>query len=282
MLKIPLEKLKPYIALIRPSNFVITALSVIVSCILAGATRAMVAEVIAASLSAGLIGAGGMVINDYFDVEIDRINKPMRPLPSEAVSLRAAILFWIFLSFLGLSLTIILPSSAAVIAILAVVIIFYYSKVLKRTPLFGNLTVGALTGLAFIYGGAAVGNINRAIMPAVFAFLINVGREIIKDMEDVHGDSQLSAVTFPIKFGMRHSTVLATIFLCAVIGSTIIPFVNRQYGSAYFITVNIGVNAVLVAVLASLWKNQSRHNLRRLSLILKYDMFIGLIAIYLG
>ncbi len=282
MLKIPLEKLKPYIALIRPSNFIITALSVLVSCILAGATRPMIAEMLAASLAAGMIGAGGMVINDYFDVEIDRINKPMRPLPSGAVTLRAAVVFWIFLSFLGLSLNIVLPLSAAAIAILAVVIIFYYSKVLKRTPLFGNLTVGALTGLAFIYGGAAVGNINRAIMPAVFAFLINVGREIIKDMEDVYGDSQQNAATFPIKFGMRHSAVLASIFLCAVIGSTIIPFVNQQYGSAYFITVNIGVNAVLIAVLASLWKNQSQHNLRRLSSILKYDMFIGLLAIYLG
>lgn len=275
-------KIKPYIALIRPSNFIITVLSVVVSCILAGATGAMNLKILAASFAAGLIGAGGMVINDYFDIEIDRINKPMRPLPSGAVSLRTAILFWMALSFFGLLLNIFLPLAATIIAIFAFVIIFYYSKILKRTPLFGNLTVGALTGLTFIYGGAVVGSISRAVMPAVFAFLINVGREIIKDMEDVRGDSQHNAVTFPIKFGMKYSTVLATIFLCAVIGATIVPFIFKQYGSAYFITVNIGVNAVLVAVLASLWKNQSQRNLRRLSFILKYDMFVGLIAIYLG
>ncbi len=282
MLKIPLEKIKPYITLIRLSNFIITAASVFVSCILAGATRAMIAEMLAASFAAGLIGGGGMVINDYFDLEIDRINKPKRPLPSGAVTRRAALTFWIILSSSGLFLNLFLPSTAGIIAIGAAAIIFFYSKVLKRTPLFGNLTVGALTALAFIYGGAAVGNIGRAVMPAVFAFLINVGREIIKDMEDVEGDIQNDAVTFPVKFGMRRAAALATIFLFAVIGSTIIPFANQQYGSMYFIIVNIGVNAVLIVVLASLWKNQSQQNLHRLSSILKYDMFIGLIAIYLG
>ncbi|MDE3058316.1 MAG: geranylgeranylglycerol-phosphate geranylgeranyltransferase [Bacteroidota bacterium] len=276
---------RPYIALIRPSNFIITLASVIVSCILAGATRAAVAAVLAASLAASLIAAGGMVINDYFDVEIDRINKPKRPLPSGAVSRRAAVRLWVILSLFGLLLNVFLPLTAAVIAILAFVIIFYYSKVLKRTPLFGNLTVGVLTGLTFIYGGAVVGNINRAIMPAVFAFLINVGREIIKDMEDVKGDLQYNAATLPVRFGMRRSAVLATIFLSAVIASTVVPFVNREYGLTYFIIVNAGVNAVLVGVIASLWRNFTaggEQNLRRLSSILKYDMLIGLIAIYLG
>lgn len=237
---------------------------------------------IIASLAAGLIGAGGMVVNDIFDAEIDRINKPSRPLPSGAVSPRSASFLYACLTAVGLLLNLFLQSNAQAIAIGAALLVFLYSYTLKSTPLFGNLAVGLLTGLTFIYGGAAVGNIERATIPALFAFLINVGRELIKDMEDVEGDARHDAATFPIKYGMRSAALVATLFLLAVVGSTIIPFANRQYGMAYFIIVMAGVNCVIAFVLYSMWKDTTPKNLNRLSTILKYDMIIGLIAIYLG
>ncbi|MDD8019402.1 MAG: geranylgeranylglycerol-phosphate geranylgeranyltransferase, partial [Bacteroidota bacterium] len=180
--------MKQYIALLRPSNFVITALSIFVSCILAGGTKAQFLQMMFASLGGALIGGGGMVINDIFDIEIDKINKPNRPLPSGAVTKFDAALFYAGLTVAGLMMSYSASWSAFLIAIFAVPTIFFYSYIFKSTPLFGNLIVGFLTGLAFIYGGAAVGNIKQAMMPAVFALLINVGREVIKDMEDVEGD----------------------------------------------------------------------------------------------
>ena len=78
--------MKPYITLIRPVNFLITAASIYVSCLLAGGTGAQFIAMIFASLGGACIGAGGMVINDYFDIDIDRINKPERPLPSGRVT----------------------------------------------------------------------------------------------------------------------------------------------------------------------------------------------------
>ncbi len=235
-----------------------------------------------ASLAAGLIGGGGMVVNDIFDMEIDRINKPARPLPSGAVSPRSAATFYVLLTAAGLFLNLFLPSSAQAIAGGAAVLIFFYSYRLKSTPLFGNVTVGLLTGLAFIYGGAAVGNIERAIVPALFAFLINVGRELIKDMEDVEGDALHHAETFPVKYGMNAALIAATLFLLAVIGSTIIPFADHQYGIVYFVIVIVGVDCVIAYGLFSMWKDSTPKNLNRLSAILKYDMLIGLVAIYLG
>ncbi|MDD8019228.1 MAG: UbiA family prenyltransferase, partial [Bacteroidota bacterium] len=133
-----------------------------------------------------------------------------------------------------------------------------------------------------IYGGAAVGNIKQAMMPAVFALLINVGREVIKDMEDVEGDMKNNIVTYPIKYGMKRASWVATIFLSAVIVSTFIPFLLGFYGIKFFAVVNVGVNAVVVFVIYSLWKDQSSGNLNRVSNILKYDMLVGLVAIYLG
>jgi len=274
--------MKHYLILLRPSNFLITMASVFVSALLAGAGAADILPMALASIAAGLIGGGGMVINDLFDVEIDRINKPSRPLPSGAVSPRSAASFYAGVTSLGLLLNLFLHSGAQVIAAGAALLIFFYSYRLKRTPLLGNLTVGALTGLAFLYGGTVVGRIDRAIMPAIFAFLINVGREIVKDMEDLDGDARQGAKTFPVVFGMKKSAMLASAFLFAVICSTIVPFLTHQYGFAYLTIVAVGVDLVLAGVIASLWREMTPGNLGLLSAVLKYDMIIGLAAIYAG
>jgi len=274
--------MKPYITLVRPINFIITALSILASCLLAGGTQEQLLIMIFASLSGALIGAGGMVINDILDIEIDRINKPERPLPSGAVERYDALMFYAILTGFGLIMSAYTTRAAFIIAFIAVPTIVLYSKVLKGTPLLGNITVGALTGLAFIYGGAAVQNIRQALMPALFAFLINVGREIVKDMEDVEGDSKNHALTLPVKYGMKNAGIVATTFLIFVIASTFIPFAGGIYGMKYFITVNLGVNLVLVYVIISLWKDQSVKNLNLISTILKWDMLVGLLAIYLG
>lgn len=274
--------IKHYITLIRPVNFIITAASIYVSCLLAGGTQEQFLVMLFASLGGACIGAGGMVINDYFDIEIDKINKPHRPLASGAIAPYDALMFYGGISGIGLIMSAYSTRTALIIAFVAVPVIFLYSQRFKSTPLIGNLIVGALTGVAFIYGGAAVENISRAIMPAVFAFLINVGREIIKDMEDVEGDSKNNANTYPVQYGMKNAGMLATGFLAAVILSTIVPFVIGIYGIAYFITVTAGVNAVIVGVVYSLWKDQSSKNLNLLSNILKWDMLVGLFAIYIG
>ena len=274
--------MKPYFTLVRPSNLLITLATVFVSCLLAGGGVRELTPMIVASLAAGLIGSGGMVVNDLFDIEIDRINKPSRPLPSGAVSAPAASFFYASLTGVGLLLNLFLHSGAQVIAAGAAILIFLYSYRLKSTPLVGNLAVGALTGLTFLYGGYAVGSIGRALVPALFAFLINVGREVVKDMEDLEGDKRHNAHTFPIRFGMKSAAVAATAFLAAVIASTFVPFMTGQYGVIYLVIVVVGVDIVLTFVVVSLWKDMSTKNLNRLSTILKYDMLIGLIAIYAG
>jgi geranylgeranylglycerol-phosphate geranylgeranyltransferase len=274
--------MKPFVQLIRPVNFIITGISIYVACLLAGGTHAQILPMIFASFSGALIGAGGMVINDIFDVEIDRINKPNRPLPSGAIGKYDALMFYAGLSGTGLILSAYTTTAAVIIAFAAIPAIFLYSYKFKATPLFGNLIVGGLTGLAFIFGGAVVGNVKLALMPALFAFLMNVGREIIKDMEDVEGDAKNNISTFPIRYGMKSSAFVATLFLLAVVGSTFIPYLSGIYGMKFLITVNLGVNVVVVFIVYSLWKDQSSKNLNFLSTILKWDMFIGLIAIYLG
>jgi geranylgeranylglycerol-phosphate geranylgeranyltransferase len=275
-------RVQAYLHLIRPSNFVIAIASIFVACLLAGGTMDMLVTMIAAALAGGVIGAGGMVINDLYDIEIDRINKPERPLPAGLITRKSALITYAALSISGIVLSFFTSTAALIIALAAVPMIFAYSAYLKRTPLLGNLLVAFLTGLAFLYGGAAVGRIEATVMPAVFAFLINAGREVIKDMEDREGDAQLGARTLPIVYGMRTASIVATILLAAVIVATIIPYATGMYGIRYYILVNAGVNAVLLYVFWQLWRDQRPVTLHRLSVLLKYDMAIGLLAIYLG
>ena len=275
-------RVQAYLHLIRPSNFVIAIASIFVACLLAGGTMGMLVPMIAAALAGGVIGAGGMVINDLYDIEIDRINKPERPLPAGLITRKSALVTYAALSISGIVLSFFTSTAALIIALAAVPMIFAYSAYLKRTPLLGNLLVAFLTGLAFLYGGAAVGRMEATVMPAVFAFLINAGREVIKDMEDREGDAQLGARTLPIVYGMRTASIVSTILLAAVIVATIIPYATGMYGIRYYVLVNTGVNAVLLYVLWQLWRDQSPVMLHRLSVLLKYDMAVGLLAIYLG
>ena len=272
----------PYLRLLRPSNCIIVFLSICVAALLSGGTVAQWIVIAAASCSGALIGAAGMVINDILDIEIDKVNKPERPLANGSVSVDRATLLYMILNAVGLAFGFLLPPTAQYIAIFAVLFLYAYSAVLKRTVLMGNLAVGGMTGLAFLYGGAVVGGMERALLPAVFAFLLNCGREIIKDMEDVEGDRRHGAITLPVKFGMNAGRAAATLFLAALIAAAVYPFAAGLYTWKYFLLVAAFMITVLLYVLYSLWTDDSVPNLHRLSTIIKYDMLVGLLAIYLG
>lgn len=234
-----------------------------------------------AALVGGFVGCGANAINDYYDLEIDKINRPDRPLPGGALSSRAAVILWAALSFLGISLNVFLHWLALSIAVLAVVILYWYSARLKGTVLVGNLTVAAMTALAFLYGGVVAGRIDRALLPAGFAFLINLGREIVKDMEDREGDSRGNAMTFPLKFGLKKSAALATCVFLLLIASTLAAFLRGTFNAMFLVLVLV-VDALVLVGTIMLWNDQSPRNLGRVSSLLKLGMLVGLAAIYFG
>ena len=161
-------------------------------------------------------------------------------------------------------------------------ILYLYSKYLKRIPLVGNITVAFLTGLVFVFGGVAVGNPSAAIIPAIFAFLINLIREIVKDMEDIEGDTKAGISTFPIKFGFQKSKIIILIITISLILYTIYPFITQIYKIEYFVIIMITVNPILVYSLKLQFENHSSKNLNKISNLLKLNMVFGLIAIYFG
>lgn len=275
------KKWRAYVDLTRPLNVGITLLSIPAASVLAGAAVSQWIQVLLATLTGGLVAAAANSINDYFDVEIDKINKPRRPIPRGDATKREAWLLWLSLSAVALILNTLLPAAALVIVGLSILLLYWYSAFFKRTVMMGNLVVGLMTGMAFIYGAIVVGRLDRAYTPALFAFLINVVREIVKDIEDIEGDRQEQAATLPVKHGVRPALWLSSALLVILVTTTIAAYVLKLYSVVYLVLVAV-VDIILVAVIVLQWRDQSVATMSRLSNALKFCMLLGLLAIYFG
>jgi geranylgeranylglycerol-phosphate geranylgeranyltransferase len=275
-------KVNAIIRITRPVNVIITFFSIIIAAVICSAGVLTAGKVIITAVSGAVAAAAGNIINDYYDIETDKINRPDRPLVSGILTPGEAVFLFALFSFLSLALSSFVNITAFIINIFALVLLFVYSFKLKRTILFGNFAVAFLTGLAFIYGGVAVDNLRFAIIPAVFAFLINLIREIVKDMEDIEGDKAAGICSFPYIYGFKRSKQVITVFSILLIIATFIPFIYKFYRIEYFIMVMALVNPLIVYSLKSLFSNDSKKNLNKISFLLKLNMLFGLIAIYLG
>ena len=271
--------IQPYFKLTRFQNNLITFISVLMGGLVGGISSWT--RLILAALSAALISAGGYVLNDYFDLEIDKINRPLRILPGGDLSPKKALIFSISLFLMGFILSFFLKPVSIGIALVAMIFLFLYSVRFKREFLIGNVTVSIISALAFIYGGVFSKNPEISLIPAILAFLFHLGRELIKDMEDVEGDQALRSETFPIAYGMRNSQFLASAIFLVLIILTIFPYKLKIF-SIYYLILVLMVDFVLFYIILSLWNNPSRENLGSLSRLLKFEMLLGLLAIFAG
>ncbi len=277
-----MQKLKALLIIIRPVNALITSAAIIIAGIIS-AHNAALSQAIVFAAAAGFLATGaGNVINDYFDVEIDKINRPDRVLPRNLLTPREALIYYTSLNISALLFAYLTNAAALLITLIAEVMLFFYSYKLKSLPLIGNLTVSALTGLAFIYGGVAVNSLSSSFFPALFAFLINTAREILKDLEDIEGDKSHNLKTTAIVLGEAKSKLIITITILILIPFTTVPYFTGLYGFVYFLIVMIFVNTSLIYFLKELNLNFRKEKFGRLSSILKLDMIIGLLAIWLG
>jgi len=277
-----MKNLIHYITILRPLNFFITFLSIHLSVIIANKSSAFSVEAFLGALAGSLIGGAGMVINDYFDVEIDKINRPERPVPSGKISLKSALVYYFVLNFIALVLVSQTNIYAFVIALISVFLIFFYSYKLKSKGLIGNFVVGFMTGLAFIFGGAIGENVVPLLFPFIFGLLINFAREILKDVEDVEGDRIKNLQTFPIVYGEEKSLKIFTFLIVLTIISTLLPYFLGIYNVFYLLIILFIVDLPLVYAIRVILDKPEKDQLRKISNLIKYEMIAGLIAIFIG
>ncbi|MDX1532389.1 MAG: geranylgeranylglycerol-phosphate geranylgeranyltransferase [Rhodothermales bacterium] len=199
--------MRALVQLSRPLNVGMMLAGVAVGGLLAAGGAAFSAPaagpLVLAMVSAALIGAGANAINDVFDLAIDRVNRPDRPLPSGRLTVGAARAAWAGASALGIGLAAFLSLLHLVVAAASVALLWAYSAWLKRLPLAGNLAVALVLALAIGYGGFAVrpAGWEAVLLGAAFAFGVTFAREVAKDVEDTAGDAVGGARTLPLAWG---------------------------------------------------------------------------------
>jgi geranylgeranylglycerol-phosphate geranylgeranyltransferase len=267
-----------YLEILRPGNAFMAVIAIFIMAIISGK---FTLEVLAAAVVVFLVTGAGNVINDYFDHKIDAINKPERPIPSGRISLNNAGIYSAFLFVVGTAIAFYINWLLGMIAFLSSLLMVYYAYDLKTKCIIGNLVISFLTGLCFVFGGIAVGEIIISIYLGFYAFLLTMAREIVKDMEDMEGDKEMGATTLPIVHGKRISSILAAFFMIFASLTSPILYILNIFNIFYLIILTLAIVLFLTGAISVL-RDQSLENTRRISKRIKVGMGVVFIAFALG
>ena len=271
-----MEQARGCLELTRPGNAVAAGGLTFVGAFVTGGLSAPAPTAFAA-IATVLATGGGNAINDYFDREIDAINRPDRPIPRGAVSPRGALLFSILLFVVAVGLTLLLPLLAIAIALVNLVALVAYTELFKGLPGVGNALVAYLTGSTFLYGGAAVeGNLEPVLALFALAASATKAREIVKDIEDIAGDREEGLRTLPIVLGRRRALVVAAAFVVAAVVASPAPYLLGTFGLPYLVVLAPALAVMLGATYRSFGSPAAGQRW------LKVSMFAAAVAFVVG
>ena len=250
-------------------------------------------------LSSILIAAAGYIINDYFDLNIDQVNKPGKLIIDKIIQRRWAIIWHLLLSCIGMAISFYLEFKInipflGIANLICALLLFIYSISLKRKLLSGNVVISLLTAWVVLVVVWCEGNhllhekniLNTSkifrftFLYAGFAFVISLIREVIKDMEDEEGDRRYGCRTMPIVWGMNASKIFVAVWLTVLIATLIIiQFYVMQFGwwfiAGYFI---LFVIFPLLKAFQKLFDAKTQASYHSLSSLIKLIMFTGILS----
>lgn len=225
-------------------------------------------------LSTVIITAAGYMINDYYDVKIDYVNKPNEVIIGKGIKRRVVITLHTIFNLTGIGLGFLVAPRVGIINFIAAFLLWLYSNRFKRQPFIGNLTVAFLTGLAiyliaFYYQKAEL----LVLTYAIFAFFLNLIREILKDIEDRQGDRKHGCRTLPIVLGFRKTKdVIFLIAICFVSAIIIISFeINKPELFIYFGALGVFFSYFMFQI----YQADRKNHFTKLSLFAKILMLVG-------
>ncbi|WP_321419041.1 UbiA family prenyltransferase [uncultured Methanomethylovorans sp.] len=234
-------KLKGLLRLLRFELPFSAGVCVVMGQILAFGKFASISEIAFGFFSVFLISASILVLNDYFDVETDKLNAPHRPIPSNAVTPSEALLLSLILMLCGIILSYLISFIALLFSVILLIVGFLYNRTYKKSGLPGNLMVSFSVGMTFIYGGVSVGlPFNNVVwLFGLIAALIDLGEEIAADAMDMQGDLLINSNSLAIKYGKQVAIQKSSYIFFFVILLTSVPFILRWLPAIYLVPVAI-------------------------------------------
>jgi len=255
-------------------------------------------------LASVLIAAAGYIINDYFDINIDEVNKPQKMVIAKIINRRWAILMHLVISTIGVAISLYVAIKTSYIVVLAnigcTLLLWFYSTTFKKKLLSGNIIISALTAwtVMVLYFATntelietfALNNDMQEAMKRIFkfaslyagfAFIISLVREVVKDIEDMEGDSRYNCKTMPIVWGVPAAKVFAGVWMVVLIaGIALVQLYVLHSGWWWSV-----VYSIILLIVPSLWilrqfyKAQVAAQYHLISNHLKWLMMAGILSL---
>lgn len=238
-------------------------------------------------ISVFLVSGSALVLNDVFDLEVDRVNMPQRPLPSGTLSVREAVILTMVAIVLGLSAALMISFLAFVCCLITCAVGVLYNWKFKETGLAGNLMVSFSVGFTFVFGGIAVGDPWNKIVWcfALMAFLVDLGEEIAGDAMDMAGDQQRGSKSLALMYGRSRALTISAVLFGLVIAVSLVPFIFGWLGVVYLVMIVVMDGLVVnfsLRLLSSNTPEAGRAAMRGIYLAASAGMLAFLIGQLLG
>jgi 4-hydroxybenzoate polyprenyltransferase len=229
------------------------------------------------STSTILIAAAGYIINDYYDIKIDYINRPDKVVVGKLIKRRIALTTHMVFTYFGILIGVLLNLFVGIVNLTAGFVLWFYSNHLKRIPLIGNLSIALLTAAGLMVVNILYPkNLMLVFIYAVFAFFINLIREIIKDLEDWKGDQAFGCKTLPVIWGIRKTKrlllLIVSIFIFLIVSLTL--KLDNYFLKIYFVFLAIPA----IVFVQRLIRADSKKDFYLLSGFSKLIMLSGIIS----
>jgi len=230
-------------------------------------------------LTGFFVCAYSMVVNDVYDVEVDRVNQPDRPIPSGQLSMGGATRLSISLLVAGIAFAVLsLNATAVAIAIVYAFLSWLYSARAKKEGFAGNLIVASSLAIPFIYGGViSAGSVfgSLLLMMAFTSFFAGVGREVVKAMADTEGDAKRGVRSLARSRGVRAASLVGAAFFLLAVVTSWFPLFLGLANAVYIVGVWVP-DAVFAYLAASILWNNGAENARRVKSGALAGMLVGL------
>ena len=273
------RKVKGIIQLFRPELPFSAGVCVVLGEIAALGSFPPIREAMLGFICGFFISGSALVSNDYFDIDVDRINAPSRPLPSGVVSPSEAVFFAAIAMMIGLTASFAISVQALILSLVFGAVGILYNWKFKQEGLWGNLMVAASVAITFILGGLAVGQpFNKIVwFFSLTAFLIDLGEEIAGDAMDMEGDKLRNSKSIAIVYGRNRALRISGAVFLLLILISFIPYFLGWLGITYLIIISFA-DIITIFSIAKLLKSQTPEDGRRYMRWIYVGALFGMLA----
>ncbi len=277
------QKINAIIQLIRVDLSFAAGICVVIGEIVAFGGFPSIYSIMLGFIVGFFVSTSALILNDYFDIEIDKINRPKRPLPSGMIKPYEVVLLSVITTLIGLVSAFLISYTALIVASVFWIIGFLYNWKFKRTGLPGNLMVSSSVAVTFILGGIAVG---KPWSPVVWcfsliAFFVDLGEEIASDAMDMAGDAKINSRSIALSRGKDTALKIAGVSFAAVVFVSFIPVIFGWLGTVYLVMI-LFMDSLIIFSTYKLLKSQTLEEGRYYARMLYLGATVGLVGFIIG